>query len=100
MSAMTHDEPVVATAPTTLSRGLALAVVSAASFALSGPLAAGLIRTGWTPGSVVLVRVALAALALTPLGLRAMRGRWGVRRRSWRLVTAYGVLAVAGGLLC
>ena len=99
MSTLTHDETTAA-APSTLSRGLALAVVCAASFALSGPLAAGLIRSGWTPGSVVLVRVALGALALSPLGVRAMRGRWSVLRRSWRLVTAYCVLAVAGAQLC
>ncbi|GAA1934107.1 EamA family transporter [Nocardioides marmoribigeumensis] len=99
MSTLTHDE-VTLPAPSALSRGLGLAVVSAASFALSGPLATGLIRTGWTPGSVVLLRVALAALALAPLGVRAMRGRWAVLRASWRLVTAYGVLAVAGAQLC
>ena len=97
---MTHDEQVVVPGSSALSRGFALAVVSAASFALSGPLAAGLIQAGWTPGSVVLVRVALAALAMTPLGLRAMRGRWATLRRSWRLVTAYGLLAVAGAQLC
>lgn len=97
MATLTHDAPV---APSTLSRGLAFAVVSAASFALSGPFAAGLIKSGWTPGSVVLIRVALAALALAPLGARAMRGRWHVLRRSWRLVTMYGVLAVAGAQLC
>ncbi len=96
MSTMTHDAP----AASTLSTGLGFAVVSAASFALSGPLAAGLIRAGWTPGSVVLLRVALAALAVAPLGLRAMRGRWRVLRESWPLVTAYGVLAVAGAQLC
>jgi drug/metabolite transporter (DMT)-like permease len=101
MSAMTHDSSAVATGPApTRASGLGLAVVSAASFALSGPLAAGLIGAGWTPGSVVLVRVALAAVALAPLGVRAMRGRWSVLRASWRLVTAYGVLAVAGAQLC
>jgi drug/metabolite transporter (DMT)-like permease len=99
MSTMTHDvEAPVATAAR--ASGFGLAVVSAASFALSGPLAAGLIAAGWTPGSVVLVRVALAALAIAPLAIRAMRGRWQSLRRSWGLVTVYGVLAVAGAQLC
>jgi drug/metabolite transporter (DMT)-like permease len=99
MSTMTHDEPAVGHTVASAS-GLGLAVVSAATFALSGPLATGLIRAGWTPGSAVLVRVALAALALTPLGVRALRGRWSTVRASWRLVALYGVLAVAGAQLC
>ena len=96
---MTHDDRAVHL-PRTSASGLGLAVVSAATFALSGPLATGLIRAGWTPGSAVLVRVALAALALTPLGVRALRGRWSTVRQSWRLVALYGVLAVAGAQLC
>ena len=96
---MTHDDTAVHL-PRTSASGLGLAVVSAATFALSGPLATGLIRAGWTPGSAVLVRVALAALALTPLGVRALRGRWSTVRQSWRLVALYGVLAVAGAQLC
>ena len=100
MSTMTYDRPVGSTPRTPLARGLGLALVSAVSFALSGPLAAGLIASGWTPGSVVLVRVALAALVLAPLGARALRGRWASLRGSWRLVTVYGVLAVAGAQLC
>ena len=55
MSAVTDDAAV--TAPSTLTRGLSLAVVSAMSFALSGPFGSGLLESGWTPGSVVLVRV-------------------------------------------
>ncbi len=97
---MTPDAPALVPQRSALSRGLGFAVVSAASFALSGPLASGLIRTGWTPGSVVLLRIALAALVLAPLGARALRGRWGALRRSWRTVAAYGALAVAGAQLC
>ena len=99
MSTMTHDETVTDGA-TAQASGFVLAVVSAASFALSGPLATGLIRAGWTPGAAVLARIALAALALTPLALRALRGRWSSVRSSWRLVGLYGVLAVAGAQLC
>jgi drug/metabolite transporter (DMT)-like permease len=76
--------------------GLALAVVSAASFGLSGPLARGLLDTGWTPGAVVLVRIGLAALVVAPFALRALRGRWGVLRANVPLVLAYGTFAVAG----
>lgn len=80
--------------------GILVALVSAASFGLSGPLAAGLLTTGWSPGALVLVRVALGALVLTPFGLRSLRGRRGAVRRSLGLVVLYGVLAVAACQFC
>lgn len=79
-----------------LVSGLAFAVVSAVSFGLSGPLARGLIDTGWSPGAVVLVRIGLAALVVTPIGLSALRGRWELLRRNALLIAVYGALAVAG----
>src|SRR3954447_15360870 len=76
--------------------GLAFAVVSAASFALSGALARGLIDAGWRPGAVVLARIAVAALVVAPLVTRALRGRWGLLRRNLRRVLLYGAVPVAG----
>lgn len=75
--------------------GLVFAVLSAASFGLSGALARGLLDTGWTPGAVSLVRIAIAAIAVLPFGLVAMRGRWHLLRRHVRTVAVYGVVAVA-----
>jgi drug/metabolite transporter (DMT)-like permease len=75
-------------------------VVSATSFGMSGTLARGLLDTGWSPGGVVLVRIALAALIVLPFGVVALRGRWDVLRRNAALVVAYGVLAVAGAQFC
>ena len=89
MSAMTHDTPDVRV-------GLPIALVSAASFALSGPLARGLIDVGWSPGAVVLARIALAALVVAPFAARALRGRWDALRRNGRLVLLYGAVPVAG----
>jgi len=80
--------------------GLAFAVVSATAFGLSGALARGLLDTGWTPGSVVLVRIGLAAVVVLPFGLAALRGRWALLRRNAGLVTLYGLLAVAGAQFC
>ncbi|HEX4977704.1 MAG TPA: DMT family transporter [Nocardioides sp.] len=80
--------------------GLALAVVSATAFGMSGALARGLLDTGWTPGAVVLVRIGLAALVVLPFGVAALRGRWGLLRRNAGLVTTYGLLAVAGAQFC
>src|SRR5687767_8441972 len=76
--------------------GLLFALVSAASFALSGPLARGLIDVGWTPGAVVLARLAVAALVVAPLAARALRSRWGLLRRNLRTVVLYGAVPVAG----
>src|SRR3954467_12962264 len=76
--------------------GLLLAFASAASFGLSGALARGLIDVGWSPGAVVLARIALAALVVAPLAARAMRGRWGLLRRPKPTVLLSGAGPVAG----
>src|SRR3954471_13048530 len=107
MSTLTHDGSfdatptgVEAAARARLSAGLAFAVVSAVSFGMSGALARGLLETGWSPGAMTLVRVGLAAVALTPFGLAALRGRWAVLRRNLGLLLAYGAIAVAGAQFC
>src|SRR3954453_22686566 len=76
--------------------GLGFAVLSAASFALSGPLARGLIDAGWSTGAVVLARIAIAALVVAPFAARALRGRWGLLRRNSRIILLYGAVPVAG----
>jgi len=75
--------------------GLAFALLSAASFGMSGALARGLLDNGWTPGAVVLARIAIGALVVLPFGLAALRGRWALLRRHWRTLVVYGVVAVA-----
>ena len=79
--------------------GLVFALVSAAAFATSGPVARSLLGAGWTPGAVVTMRISLAALMLIVPTLIALRGRWAVLRRAAALVVAYGVFAVAGAQL-
>jgi drug/metabolite transporter (DMT)-like permease len=76
--------------------GLPLALVSAAAFALSGSLARGLIDAGWSPGAVVLARLAVAVIVIAPFAARALRGRWALGRRNVRLVVLYGAVPVAG----
>ena len=102
MSALTHDTSatVASAARARLLSGLLFAVISATTFGLSGPLARGLLDTGWSPGAVVLVRVAVAALFVTPLGLIALRGRWSLLRRNAGLIVFYGSVAVAGAQFC
>lgn len=102
MTAIAHDIPPSAppVVPSRLASGLTLALISAASFGLSGPLARGLFDTGWTPGAVVLARVGIAAAVVLPFGLFALRGQWGLLRRNAGLIVVYGVVAVAGAQFC
>src|ERR1700727_2701411 len=87
MSAHGHDGP--------QRSGLVLAVVSAASFGLSGALARGLLNTGWTAGAVVLVRLGLGAIVVAPFAFADLRGRWHVVRENAGLVLLYGAVPVA-----
>ncbi|WP_332642273.1 EamA family transporter [Aeromicrobium sp.] len=94
MTLLTHD---IATVPTSrLRAGLTLAVLSAMSFALSGPFAKALIESGWTAGSAVTARVLIAAAVLAIPAAISLRGRWGWLRQNAGLLVAYGVIAVAG----
>jgi drug/metabolite transporter (DMT)-like permease len=94
------DALAVPVAAERLAGGLLLAVVSAASFGLSGPLARGLLDSGWSAGAIVLIRIGLAALVVAPLGIRSLRGRWHLLPRNAGVIAAYGTLAVAGAQFC
>jgi drug/metabolite transporter (DMT)-like permease len=99
MTTFAHDTasaPVAAVGGRRLASGLGFALVSALSFGLAGPLARGLLESGWSPGAIFLVRVGVAALVVLPAGVLALRGRWDVLRSSARPVLTFGVLAVAG----
>ena len=76
--------------------GLALAVLSAATFGTSGTFAAALLGAGWSPGAAVTARIAVAAAVLTIPAVVQLRGRWVVLRRSAKTIAAYGLVAVAG----
>ncbi|WP_017935534.1 EamA family transporter [Nocardioides sp. Iso805N] len=102
MSIFTDDEAALARAER-FGVGLLLAMVSAVSFSLSGSIASSLFDIGWTPGSVVLLRVALAAVVLAPFGLRSLRHSrtpWSAVRRQLPTIVVYGLLAVAASQFC
>lgn len=99
MRRLDHDvrrRPRPATRGSRVATGLAFAVVSAAFFSLSGPLARGLLDQGWSPGAAVTLRVLIGAAVLLVPALVALRGRWGLLRRNLGLILAFGVIAVAG----
>lgn len=91
MAALTHD-----IGRARMTSGIALALVSAASFGLSGALARGLMDAGWSAAAAVAVRVLLAAAVLVPLAVRQMRGRWPLLRPHLPLIAGFGLVAVAG----
>src|SRR3954447_26312614 len=90
MGAMNHDNTAE------LGPGLTLAIVSAMAFALSGPLARGLLDAGWSAGAVVLARLLVAALVVARIAVRALRGRWGVVRANLPLLLFFGAVPFAG----
>lgn len=97
MTTLTHDDREHA-ARTQLT-GIWFAVLSAASFGLSGSLASGLMDSGWTAAGAVVVRVGLAAVVLIGPAWVALDGRWTLLWRNAGLVIGYGVVAVAGAQL-
>ncbi len=91
MPPVTHDTP-----SHEFSGGLALALTSAVSFALSGSLAAPLMASGWSAGAAVAARVGIGALVLIVPALLTLRGRWALLRPAAGRIAAYGVVAVSG----
>jgi drug/metabolite transporter (DMT)-like permease len=98
MATITHDIPVAKASR--VGSGLGFAILSAASFGLSGSLARGLLDTGWTAGAAVTVRILIAAVALVVPAYVVMRGRWHLVRPNLGMVATYGLVAVAGCQLC
>ncbi|GAA0579618.1 EamA family transporter [Paractinoplanes ferrugineus] len=98
MTQIANDTPTAA--PVGVSGGVLLAALSAMTFGLSGPLATGLLDNGWSPGAIVLTRIAVAALVLSPFTVVALRGKWRLLRGRATQILMYGVLAVAGAQFC
>lgn len=98
---MTSSPPTERTSSTRpITPGLGLALVSAAGFGTSGVFAKSLLEAGWSPGGAVTVRIGGAALALALPAAVVMRGRWRVLRRHARMLTVYGLVAVAACQFC
>jgi drug/metabolite transporter (DMT)-like permease len=76
--------------------GLLLALLTAAAFGTSGAFARSLIDAGWSPAAAVTARVTIAALVLLVPSIVALRGRWHVLRRNLPMITAFGLIAIAG----
>ena len=76
--------------------GFVLALFSAATFGTSGTFARSLIDTGWSPAAAVTIRISIAAGLLAIPAVVTLRERWNVLWRNIRMVTIYGLVAIAG----
>lgn len=100
MAATTAPLPVITTSSSSVSRalttGILLGLASAVMFSTSGPFVKPLLEAGWSLGAVLLVRMGLAGLILSPALVRAMRRDRGFLRRHWLLICGFGLTGVAG----
>jgi drug/metabolite transporter (DMT)-like permease len=81
--------------PSRAGLGVLLGLAASLAFATSGTFVRPLFDAGWSPGAAVLWRVTCAAVLLLPVGLWVMRGRLRVVLAEWRIIVAFGALAVA-----
>jgi drug/metabolite transporter (DMT)-like permease len=77
-------------------RWMLVAVLSAASFGLSGTFVKPLFEAGWSPGAGSMTRTLVAGLILAVPTWRTLRGRWSLVRRSWLPIAAFGAVGIAG----
>jgi drug/metabolite transporter (DMT)-like permease len=76
--------------------GLLLGLVSAIAFASSGAVMKPLLEEGWSLGAALLVRMAGAAIILSPALVGAVIRERSFLRSHWLLVVGFGLTGVAG----
>lgn len=78
------------------SAGLAIAVLAAACFGMSGAFVKPLLEAGWSPGAAVTVRALTGGVLLAPIAVYSLRGNWAALWRGrWR-VLGMALIGVAG----
>jgi len=80
---------------TTLT-GLAIAVVAALAFGMSGPFIKPLFEAGWSPAAGVVLRSLIGGMVLLPITLVMMRGRWHLLWRARTRILLIGLVVAAG----
>lgn len=83
-----------------MSAGVVWAVLSAAAFGVSGPLAKSLLDLGWSPATLVAARLGGATAVLAVPALVSARGRWRPTSRAVARLAGYGIVATGGAQLC
>jgi drug/metabolite transporter (DMT)-like permease len=79
---------------------LIFALLSAATFGVSGPFAKSLIESGWSPGGAVFARVAGGALVMMVIAVATQWPRLRQVSAHTRTILLYGVFAISGVQLC
>ncbi|HEY1486288.1 MAG TPA: DMT family transporter [Micromonosporaceae bacterium] len=80
--------------------GIALGLLSAATFGTSGSFASSLLNAGWSATSAVIFRIGIAAIVLLGPALWSLHGRWHRLRGNVGRIMVYGVFAVACAQVC
>ncbi len=75
--------------------GLAIAVIAALAFGMSGPFVKPLLEAGWSPAAAVTVRALVGGLVLAPMALIALKGRWAQLWRARNHILIIGLIGVA-----
>jgi drug/metabolite transporter (DMT)-like permease len=73
-----------------------LAIASAAGFGTSGAFIKPLLEAGWSPSAAVAFRAGLGGIVLLLPAVLALRGRFRILLVRWRVIVAYGMVAVVG----
>lgn len=76
--------------------GLAIAVVAALAFGMSGPFIKPLFEAGWSPAAGVIVRSLVGGLVLLPIALYLLRGKWHLLWRARTRILLIGLVGAAG----
>ncbi len=84
----------------TARSGIALALLSSATFATSGTFASALLDAGWSSAAAVIFRIGIAALVLALPAAWSLRGRWRTLRGNAAMIAIYGLFAVACAQVC
>lgn len=86
--------------PTTVSWGIWMGILSAATSSVSGPLARSLNDAGWSPASLTLVRCFGAGVVLLVPAVVMAHGHWPGVRSGARGIVLLGAIGVAGTSIC
>ncbi len=75
--------------------GLAIAVIAALAFGMSGPFIKPLLEVGWSPAAGVTVRSLVGGLVLAPIAIIALRGKWHTLWAARNRILLIGLFGVA-----
>ena len=79
-----------------MTSGLIIAVLAAATFGSSGAVIKPLLEAGWSPAYAVTARALVGGIVLLPIALVSLRGKWDALWRGRYRVLLMALIGVAG----